>query len=180
MLKLIFHTLVGVFLVLLIAGRDTEQGRLAAAAAAPDAGRITEKAARSVNQLTSLLDSPAVETQEAPMIIRASATQEIVTPASATTAPAPRIRMPGPALSPSPEHRVKAEASAGDGALYVVETNRLNVRSGPSTGNPVIDSIERGEEVLVISDSSARWVRIRIEGDGVEGWVARSLLRPVR
>lgn len=95
--------------------------------------------------------------------------------------------MPGPALRPSPEHRPRELASdsapapvLAGGALFVIEASRANIRSGPSTGAPVVESLSRGEEVLVISDAGERWVRIRIEGDGVEGWIARSLLRPAR
>lgn len=174
-LKLVIHTLVALFLVMLIAGRGTDVAPLAQGA--PDSGDV--QVAQAMNGLSSLFDAAKFDPQSDPVAVpvpaRAeSATSPVITPVR----PAP---MPGPALRPSPEYRVKDEApSVAGGALFLIDTNSANVRSGPSTGNPVVERLARGEEVLVISDSSSAWVRIRIEGDGVEGWIARSLLRPAR
>jgi uncharacterized protein YraI len=87
--------------------------------------------------------------------------------------------MPGPALRPSPEYRTRNEPVV-DPQLWQVSASRLNVRAGPSTSNPVMTTLSRGEEVLVVSDPGSNWVHIRIEGDGVDGWVARKLLSPLR
>jgi uncharacterized protein YgiM (DUF1202 family) len=69
-------------------------------------------------------------------------------------------------------------AAVTTGAIFTVTANRLNVRAGPSTGQAVLTRITRGEEVLVLTDPARDWVQIRIEGDGIEGWVSRKLLRP--
>jgi len=161
MFKMTFYTLIAIFLVQLIAGRDGEEGaRIMAQGPVENAAPEVVQASVASPEAISLSQSDPVP---APLVT-----------------PARLVRMPGPALRPSPEHAQKAaltEASA-DASLWVVTANRLNVRSGPSTGNPVVDRISRGEEVLVVSDSSAPWVRIRIEGDGIEGWVSRKLLAP--
>lgn len=59
--------------------------------------------------------------------------------------------------------------------LQRVTANSANVRQGPSTGNPVIARVTRDEEVAVLETANG-WSRIRIEGDGVEGWVSSKLL----
>lgn len=173
MVKLIFNTLVALFLVLLVFGRPqggqdlAQNGTTPRAVVAADVG----------SGLATLFDAAKLGSESDP----------VVQPASLTTAgtPAPVITpvrlapMPGPALRPSPEYRTREEPVAvAGGTLFTVATNRLNVRSGPSTSNGIVDRLARGEEVLVTSDPGAAWVRIRIEGDGVEGWVSRSLLRP--
>lgn len=179
MLKLVVQTLVVLFLAMLIAGRDTDGETLAQAA--PDSGDV--QVAQAMNGLSSLFDSAKFEPQSDPVAMPAlarteNATSPVITPVITPVRLAP---MPGPALRPSPEYRVKDEApSIAGGALFVIDTNRANVRSGPSTANPVVERLARGEEVLVTSDASSAWVRIRIEGDGVEGWISRSLLRPAR
>jgi len=174
-LKLVVQTLVALFLVMLIAGRDTDGETLAQAA--PDSGDV--QVAQAMNGLSSLFDSAKFEPQSDPVAMPALARTENAT--SPVITPVRHAPMPGPALRPSPEYRVKDEApSIAGGALFVIDTNRANVRSGPSTANPVVERLARGEEVLVISDGTSAWVRIRIEGDGVEGWISRSLLRPAR
>ncbi len=52
-----------------------------------------------------------------------------------------------------------------------VSGNRVNVRGGPSTSNEVIGAVEFAEAVQVLSDPTGDWVLIRIEGDGIEGYI---------
>lgn len=62
--------------------------------------------------------------------------------------------------------------------FWQVRGTRINVRGGPSTGNDVLAKLGKGEEVLIVEDNGEGWSKIRIEGDGIEGWVATSLLVP--
>ncbi|MGB5560578.1 MAG: SH3 domain-containing protein [Paracoccaceae bacterium] len=57
-----------------------------------------------------------------------------------------------------------------------VTASRVNVRGGPSTADPVVGSVDLAEAVQVLSDPTAEWVLIRIEGDGIEGFVASKFL----
>lgn len=57
-----------------------------------------------------------------------------------------------------------------------IKATRANVRGGPSTNYDVVGRLAAGEEVEVIEDSGTGWMLIRLEGDGVEGWIAASLL----
>jgi hypothetical protein len=67
------------------------------------------------------------------------------------------------------------------GALFSVTANRVNVRQGPGTGYDVVGGLTHGEQVLVLieEDAVTGWSKVRIEGDGIDGYVATRLLKPV-
>lgn len=60
--------------------------------------------------------------------------------------------------------------------LYVT-AKRVNVRQGPSTGHQVLGEVVFAEAVQVLSDPAKEWVVIRIEGAGVEGYMASRFLQ---
>jgi hypothetical protein len=60
----------------------------------------------------------------------------------------------------------------GDGTIWYVAANSVNVRSGPSTGDEVLGKLGSGEAVLVVTAVDDQWARIVIQGDGMEGFVA--------
>lgn len=95
------------------------------------------------------------------------------------TAPAPQ---PQAALEPQVELTSAPAAQLPspeieDGALFVASTG-ANVRSGPGKSYGVLESLAAGEQVLVVADDNPTdgWARIRLEGDGVDGYVAERLL----
>jgi len=59
------------------------------------------------------------------------------------------------------------------GGKYVVNVDSLNVRSGPSADNAVVDSLPRGAVVEVISKSGTWW---KIKSGKIEGYVNSSYL----
>ena len=65
-----------------------------------------------------------------------------------------------------------------EGLLMVVNTKSVNVRAGPGKDFSVVDRLVRGESVLVVAQGEGPdgWSLIRIEGDGIEGYVASRLL----
>ena len=71
-----------------------------------------------------------------------------------------------------------AAAPAVEGLMPVayVTAEAVNVRHGPSTQDAVIGRLERGDALLVVWEDDTGWSRIRIEGDGVEGYVASRFL----
>lgn len=77
----------------------------------------------------------------------------------------------------APEPELAAEQEQASNFWQVIGT-RINVRGGPSTKGDVLAKLGKGEEVLIVEDNGKGWVKIRIEGDGIEGWVASSLLVP--
>jgi hypothetical protein len=62
------------------------------------------------------------------------------------------------------------------GTIRRVTANSVNVRGGPSTQNPVVGRLTRGEEVEVLATDPSGWVQVRVQGDGIEGWVSARLL----
>lgn len=70
-------------------------------------------------------------------------------------------------------------AASGDMILRAVSANRVNVRSGPSTSNPVLGQVTRADIVRVVSNPANDWVEIVIEGDGIQGFMSSRFLSPV-
>ena len=62
--------------------------------------------------------------------------------------------------------------------VKVIGSKSANVRSGPGKDFNVISKLSRGESVTLVSqtDGPDGWSLIRIEGDGVEGYIANRLL----
>lgn len=163
---LMLATLVGVFTVLMVFGNDNLRADRRPVPAAP------VSAAQDAGA-PALPDQPAAPLpQEAPAQIVPAAGQ---TP--------PRVqRFPGPALAPSPEHAGQApqpdEAEeAADGPVLYVTANRVNMRSGPGTGNPVIAGIDRGTAVQALGPVDGDWVQIRVPG-GQTGFASGQFLSP--
>lgn len=65
-----------------------------------------------------------------------------------------------------------------DLGLRIIGSKSANVRSGPGKDYNVVSKLSRGESVTLVSqtDEADGWSLIRIEGDGVEGYIANRLL----
>lgn len=72
-----------------------------------------------------------------------------------------------------PEPTQTAEAAVD---LFYVSGQSVNVRSGPSTQDAVIGSLTRGEAVSVIRVEANGWAQIRVEGDGIDGFMSMDFL----
>lgn len=73
-----------------------------------------------------------------------------------------------------------AEAAAPDALpVMYVNSRSVNVRQGPTTDSEVVGRLTRAEAVSVVSPEQDGWVQIRIEGDGVDGFIAARLLAEV-
>ena len=55
-----------------------------------------------------------------------------------------------------------------------IEARTLNVRSGPGQNYEIVDTLSRGDEVIVV-EQMRNWVRLEREGE-VEGWVYRQFV----
>jgi len=73
---------------------------------------------------------------------------------------------------------VAAPAAGADATptLQYVMANTVNVRSGPSAETESLTKLDRGEAVLVLPSDTPGWSMIRIEGDGLEGYIATRFL----
>ncbi|WP_460272611.1 SH3 domain-containing protein [Celeribacter sp. ULVN23_4] len=60
--------------------------------------------------------------------------------------------------------------------LKKVTANRVNVRSGPSTSHEVLGQVVHADIVQIISSAENGWIKISVEGDGVEGYMAAKFL----
>ena len=68
--------------------------------------------------------------------------------------------------------RVVQRPAGTDDQVRVVLADRLNIRATPDTGAPVLDQLGHGDFAQVVAQGPDGWLKIRLEGDGVEGWVA--------
>ncbi|MGV8954723.1 MAG: SH3 domain-containing protein [Cypionkella sp.] len=159
MIRLTLILCAGLFAAMLIAGEDRGQQRF---------GLIPRPTAKSVEVVIAeakpdaeVAQEPIAPAQSPALLMDASFAPEapvMGTPliADTTVAPTPEIV----------------------GRIVHVNTKSLNVRSGPGTDFDVTDRLQRGVEVLVVSEAETPdgWAMIRIEGDGVEGYVSARLL----
>jgi hypothetical protein len=84
----------------------------------------------------------------------------------------------GTATGPeAPSVEAEIDAALSESQVWFVNADRVNVREGPSTGYGVVGQIVFGEATEILSDPLDEWVKIRIQGDGVEGYVARRFLQ---
>jgi Bacterial SH3 domain len=164
----------GLFLVFLIGGRDAGQVRQglltqpihqplnAPKTALAEAGKLPQPDVAMANFVPVATPAPAEPPAQAlPAPVEASAPAE-------PAAPAP-VQDTVFSLADTP-------AADEPAALRWVSANAINVREGPGTSHAVAGRLTRGEAVTVVADAGDGWVRIRIEGDGLEGYVAARLL----
>lgn len=159
------------FLVLLIGGEDHGQKRLGLMAE----DIPTARAERSATELARAEAQPAPASQ-GPTPIATDERAELagLVPIS-PPAPEPAImRETGPA----PVIRATTETLFAEDPLPLlyVRSSAVNVREGPSTRTAIIGRLTRSEAVAVVEPESNGWVHIRIEGDGVDGFIAARLL----
>ena len=113
------------------------------------------------------------------------------TPAIAATAPdtahfsTPRMVLPdgklmvAPVAKALPKETVNAVQETPDqtATIRFVSSNRVNVRAGPSTQFEVVDQVLFADAVEIIGEPTGEWVHIRIQGDGVDGYMASRFLQ---
>lgn len=158
---LMLTTLIGLFTVLTVFGDDDLRA---------------DRRPVPVRQVSAAQDAgaPALPAPAAPLPEEAPAQ---IIPAASQTAPQVQ-RFPGPALTPSPEHAgqaPEAPPAAAEGPVLYVTANRVNMRSGPGTGNPVIAGIDRGTAVQALGPVDGDWVQIRTPG-GQTGFASGQFL----
>lgn len=123
-----------------------------------------------------------------PMLINASMTNPEATPSSrAMTRPLTRPSLDRlsaeSAASGADQDLATADVAMPEGAtqpgaqdVYYVKGRGVNVRSGPSSRSQVVGKLGRGEAVTVVWVEPNGWARIRIEGDGIEGYMSKDFL----
>ncbi len=68
-----------------------------------------------------------------------------------------------------------ANAGAAPQMQYVL-ADTLNVRAGPSVRTDSLTRLDRGDAVQVLPSDTPGWSKVRLQGDGLEGYVASRFL----
>lgn len=184
MLRLTFLLCTGLFLVMLLAGRDFGQLRPGLALAHAEAKAVPVTAEAPVVE-TVALDAvqPALPAKPAPEPVVVATVAAPVVVAEVAAEPAPlepenTVFTLSDYADPVVEAAPAEAEQSSEGEVWYVAGNSLNVRSGPSTSDEVVGKLTRGEATLVVWREGDDWARIRIEGDGIEGYVAMQFLTP--
>lgn len=122
---------------------------------------------------TEMATEVAPVEESAPEVTRAALISPVKVMAPVVVAePAPKpvevVSIPEPAPEIAPER-----------IIWFVTGSRVNVREGPSTDYSVMGKVVYGEAAEIVSDPDAEWVKIRIEGDGVEGFIMKRFMTDV-
>ena len=162
MIRLFGLLFIGIFATLMIAGQDHGQKRYGLMLADKQA----TEAATALSDTTAVNEVKAVFIPAQPVMQPVQAVTQVASPQPVA---APVAAQPAPSL-PAPE--------IPGGQLFTVATKGANVRQGPATTFAVLDSLTGGEQVLVVDEDNPTdgWSKVRIEGDGVEGYIATRLL----
>lgn len=158
----------GLFLTLQIAGEDQGQRRLGLIQGEIDAMTDAKKAAELTATDVASKASTSPSTPEAPVV-------------HVAFAPSATLVSPKPASVPAPTEQVEVitastAAAEQEGTIMFVSGRSVNVRGGPSTRNPVVGKLSQGDAVLVVWAEDNGWARIRVEGDGIDGYMAMDFL----
>ena len=165
MFRYLFFFGAAFYLALLIGGEDRGQQRmgLAGAYAIPLAPPPPAEAAPDPEPLSEATSVPMAPTVAPP------ADTLRVLPATTLAPLADAL----PDALPMPADAMQAVDP--DPAFRIITADAANVRDGANRSAAIIGRLERGEIVQTV-DEVGDWVRIRIEGDGVEGFVHGSLI----
>lgn len=178
MVRLLVVLCVAIFLALMIGGQDRGQARLGLSQPPlmppiADRPRPSEVPAATVADLVPV----AAPAPAAPPPTTLAAAEPLASEPT-TAEPAAPLRATF-TLSNVEEADFAALAEVPTPAvttiLYVAATS-INVRQGPSTQDPVLGRLTRNEAVSLVRDAGDGWLQVRIEGDGIEGFVAARLL----
>lgn len=162
MLRYLVFFSIGLYLTLLIGGEDN--GQLRAGLRGAYAIDVTQ---------------PVTVAEQSPTQDRVPATLASATPADTLRIlPAPDQPSAQPASltsTPLPAEPAVASLNTPTVLLRTITADAANVRAEASRNGAVIGRVERGEIVQMV-EQVGDWVHIRIEGDGIDGYVHRRLI----
>lgn len=181
MLRLLFLLGLGLYAVLLIGGEDRGQLRAGLRDQPPPAQPEPVLADGGMAASADTLpQAPSEAPSEAPLA------------ATLASVPSQPIRiLPAPQRAPVVEVAVAeepvADAADEDAAsalppnteLRWVAVESANVRKSPSRQASITGRVESGEALLVLWVEDSGWARVRVEGDGIDGFVHESLLTDI-
>lgn len=154
MFKLVSLLAAGMFVILLIGGEDKGQMRQGLVDAEPVVATVAPPETPAAPVLANFTPVK-VQAQRSAPVAGAFVTNAVV------------------------EVAVQAPVEAETPPVMYVSGKSVNVRGGPSTDYEVVGRLSRAEAVTVVSAEQDGWVQIRIEGDGIDGFIAARLLTSI-
>jgi uncharacterized protein YgiM (DUF1202 family) len=130
--------------------------------------------ARQPEPTGQVAPAPAGQTAPAPTAPQAPASAPAPRPAAPPTSPP--AAAPAPAVPQAPEPAAKPPVEAP--VRLVVSVPKANLRAEPHTKARILAVLRDGTRLTVVSRGD-QWYRVRLE-NGTEGWVAESVVTPVR
>lgn len=183
MLRMTLILCAGMYAALMIAGVDRGQlrpGLAEAAAKAAVAGASKVSGGDSEQLAAAPVVAAPVETVAAPVVAEAApAVKETAVAPEPYVEPARTVvtEVPEPVFSLASVGNEAVPATpevpdGGQGTIWYVTANSVNVRAEPSTEAEIVGRLGNGEATLMVQAVDDTWARIVIQGDGVEGFVA--------
>ncbi|MFN7223382.1 MAG: SH3 domain-containing protein [Paracoccaceae bacterium] len=166
MIRLLLLLSAGIFITLQVGGKDHGQMRFGLMEAEKEAALLAHSPAP--------IDAYAPKTTPDELVTRA-ADIEMVLPASAPTVAVSDVA-PAPLLVAAPAPQPEPISPANQSDVKFVIGKSVNVRSGPSTRDSVVGKLTRGEAVSVVWIEDNGWARVRVEGDGIDGFMSMDFL----
>lgn len=167
MFKLTFFLCAGLYAAMIFGGANHGQQRFGLMEQPKAAPIVVRKAIQ------------VVPDQVAPEVAAAPAAPVVANLTEAAFVPDAPLMAAVPAVEATPNaQQPEAAPESTPGVVMVVNTKSANVRSGPGQDFDVVGRLARGEPVLVVvqGEGADGWSLIRVEGDGVEGYIASRLL----
>ena len=161
MFKLVSLLAAGMFVTLLIGGADKGQIRQGLVGADPATRPVLRESPVLLEQKPNVTKAPAVLANFSPVKVKEQKSAPIAGAFQLDDVVA--VAEPAPSMTDTLS------------VMYVSSTS-VNVRGGPSTDYEVLGRLTLAEAVTVVTSELDGWVQIRIEGDGLEGFIAARLL----
>lgn len=157
------------FLSLKFVGEDRGQMRLGLIEGEREAALQSAKA-KTVVAVAETAKAPA--RQATPT---ANADQGVVTIAFSPNQPLVAAKPTAPKILAPTVAQTKPVKPEGE--VKFVSGRSVNVRGGPSTQDAVVGRLTRGEAVTVVWVEDNGWARVRVEGDGIDGFMSMDFLK---
>lgn len=175
MIRLVMLLCAGLYVSALVLGADHGQKRygLLLAEAHPVVPLVSAASAETVDAKSAVF----IPAQPVRQVVAATAS-DVAPAAQAQVQPEQPAQLQTVSMDITPQAQPLPTPDISGGLLYTVAATQANVREGPSRSFAVVGSLTKGEQVLVVLESQPiqGWSRIRIEGDGIEGYISTKLL----
>jgi uncharacterized protein YgiM (DUF1202 family) len=175
MFKLTALLCAAMFAVFLIAGEDRGQLRPGLANAARVAAETPAPIAEPAPVVVAATPAAPQQTADVAPVDTPVTVDPVTTPETETAIEETVFSLANYGDNP-PADQTATAASSNVGTVGYVDAEEVNVRQGPGTDNPVLTRLNRGEAVTIVSTDASGWARIRIEGDGIEGFMSMDYL----